>query len=201
MQRVAARKHPCSCDREGSFKELQNTTTDLAEAMSCNTALILAIIHVRFNAKYSVIIDKTQSRVVDLIVSTLRLSNLDIVASYVFRGGNNAPMPAAKSDGNDVPWSSNIGFTREYVAWFQSSNAREVTLYEETFEKRWASFVSSFFVLHRHKTLQGNPIGEGNFVLQVVSKEFLINIKRDEDVENLGKLLAEEECISEARIY
>ncbi|GJY01371.1 hypothetical protein Tco_0359523 [Tanacetum coccineum] len=48
------------------------------------------------------VIDKTQSRVVDLIVSTLRLSNLDIVASYVFRGGNKAPMPAAESVGNDV---------------------------------------------------------------------------------------------------
>ncbi|GJX28777.1 hypothetical protein Tco_0236856 [Tanacetum coccineum] len=35
----------------------------------------------------------------------------------------------------------------------------------------------------------------------VVSTEFLINIKRDEDVENLKKLLAEEECISGARIY
>ncbi|GJY13574.1 hypothetical protein Tco_0382883 [Tanacetum coccineum] len=35
----------------------------------------------------------------------------------------------------------------------------------------------------------------------VVSTEFLINIKRDEDVENLEKLLAEEECISGARIY
>ncbi|GKC30428.1 hypothetical protein Tco_1037722 [Tanacetum coccineum] len=35
----------------------------------------------------------------------------------------------------------------------------------------------------------------------VVSTEFLINIKRDGDVENLKKLLAEEECISGARIY
>ncbi|GJU49656.1 hypothetical protein Tco_1219211 [Tanacetum coccineum] len=65
------------------------------------------------------VIDKTQSRVVDLIVSTLRLSNLDIVASYVFRGGNNAPMPAAKSDGNDVPWSSNIGFTSKQTWWYR----------------------------------------------------------------------------------
>lgn len=47
-------------------------------------------------------IDKTQARIVDLIVSTLRLSNLDIVVSYVFRGGNKSPMPAAASVRNDV---------------------------------------------------------------------------------------------------
>ncbi|GJV19779.1 hypothetical protein Tco_1368799 [Tanacetum coccineum] len=35
----------------------------------------------------------------------------------------------------------------------------------------------------------------------VVLTEFLINIKRDEDIENLEKLLAEEECILGARIY
>ncbi|GJV60026.1 hypothetical protein Tco_1466126 [Tanacetum coccineum] len=69
-------------DREGSFKELQNTTTDFAEAIHFSETEL---------------IDKTQSRVVDLIMSTLRLSNLDIVASYVFRGGNKASMPADKS--------------------------------------------------------------------------------------------------------
>ncbi|GJV19783.1 hypothetical protein Tco_1368803 [Tanacetum coccineum] len=35
----------------------------------------------------------------------------------------------------------------------------------------------------------------------VVLTEFLINIKRDEDIENFEKLLAEEECILGARIY
>nr|GEV07714.1 probable transmembrane GTPase FZO-like, chloroplastic [Tanacetum cinerariifolium] len=92
------------------------------------------------------LIDKTQSRVVDLIVSTLRLSNLDIVASYVFRGGNKASMPAAESVRNDVlgpAISESQKLLGEYVAWLQSSNAREVTLYEETFEKRWYSFLDS----------------------------------------------------------
>ncbi|GKC11073.1 hypothetical protein Tco_1007855, partial [Tanacetum coccineum] len=36
------------------------------------------------------LVDKTQSRVVDLVVS------------YVFKGGNKAPMPAAESVRNDV---------------------------------------------------------------------------------------------------
>ncbi|GJU35472.1 hypothetical protein Tco_1183826 [Tanacetum coccineum] len=34
-------------------------------------------------------------------------------------------------------------FFGEYVACFQSNNAREVTRYEETFEKRWASLIDS----------------------------------------------------------
>lgn len=31
----------------------------------------------------------------------------------------------------------------EYVAWLQSNNAREIKHYEETFERRWASFMDS----------------------------------------------------------
>ncbi|GKC44116.1 hypothetical protein Tco_1061838, partial [Tanacetum coccineum] len=115
-------------DREGSFKELQNTTTDFAEAI----------------------------------------------------GVKNSPMLTAKSDGNVDPLSSNIGFT---MVDRRGSAMRQVYI-EKLRRPKGAviisiRFVSSFFVLHRHKTLQGNPIGEGNFVLQVVSTEFLINIKRD----------------------
>lgn len=89
------------------------------------------------------LIDKTQARVVQLLVSTLRLSNLDIVVSYVFRGGNTAPMPAATSIRNDIigpALSESQKLLGEYVAWLQSNNAREVKLYEEAFEKKWASF-------------------------------------------------------------
>nr|GEX80775.1 hypothetical protein [Tanacetum cinerariifolium] len=54
---------------------LVNTTTDPAEAMG----------NFLFDddIKFRIETEKTQSRVVDLIVSTLRLSNFDIVASYV----------------------------------------------------------------------------------------------------------------------
>ncbi|XP_076923259.1 putative transmembrane GTPase FZO-like, chloroplastic [Bidens hawaiensis] len=91
------------------------------------------------------LIDKTQAQVVDLIVSTLRLSNLDIVVSYVFRG-NKSPMPAVSSVRNDVLGPAVLESQRllgEYVKWLKSNNAREVELYEETFEKKWASVMDS----------------------------------------------------------
>ncbi|KAK9067624.1 hypothetical protein SSX86_011735 [Deinandra increscens subsp. villosa] len=91
------------------------------------------------------LIDKTQAQIVDLIVSTLRLSNLDIVVSYVFRG-NKSPMPAVASVRNDVLGPALLESQKlqgEYVGWLQSNNAREVELYEEAFEKKWASVMDS----------------------------------------------------------
>ncbi|KAL8224889.1 hypothetical protein R6Q57_017446 [Mikania cordata] len=90
-------------------------------------------------------IDKTQAQIADLILSTLQLSNLDIVISYVFRG-NKSPMPAVASVRNDVLAPALLEsqrFLGEYVTWLQSNNAREVKHYEETFEKNWASFMDS----------------------------------------------------------
>lgn len=121
-----------------SINELISSVKDYAYKMETES--------ISWKKQSLALIDKTQSRVVDLIVSTLRLSNLDIVASYVFRGGNKSPMPAAESVRNDVlgpAISDSQKLLGEYVAWLQSSNAREVTLYEETFEKRWASFIDS----------------------------------------------------------
>ncbi|KAD6120139.1 hypothetical protein R6Q59_026156 [Mikania micrantha] len=90
-------------------------------------------------------IDKTQAQIADLILSTLRLSNLDIVISYVFRD-NKSQMPAVASVRNDVLAPALLEsqrFLGEYVTWLQSNNAREVKHYEETFEKNWASFIDS----------------------------------------------------------
>ncbi|XP_076942044.1 putative transmembrane GTPase FZO-like, chloroplastic [Bidens hawaiensis] len=91
------------------------------------------------------LIDKTQAQIVDLIVSTLRLSNLDIVVSYVFRG-NKSPMPAVSSVRNDVLGPALLESQRllgEYVKWLKSNNARGVELYEETFERKWALVTDS----------------------------------------------------------
>ncbi|TXG63641.1 hypothetical protein EZV62_010635 [Acer yangbiense] len=47
-------------------------------------------------------IDATKSRVVELIESTLQLSNLDLVASYVLRGEKSATMPATSRIQHDI---------------------------------------------------------------------------------------------------
>lgn len=47
-------------------------------------------------------INSAQARVVRLVESTLQLSNVDLVASYVFRGEKSAQMPAIISVQNDI---------------------------------------------------------------------------------------------------
>lgn len=47
-------------------------------------------------------INSAQARVVRLVESTLQLSNVDLVATYVFRGENSTQMPATISVQNDI---------------------------------------------------------------------------------------------------
>lgn len=47
-------------------------------------------------------INSTQVRVVRLVESTLQLSNVDLVTSYVFRGEKSTQMPATTSVQNDI---------------------------------------------------------------------------------------------------
>ncbi|CAK9176861.1 unnamed protein product [Ilex paraguariensis] len=89
-------------------------------------------------------IDTTQARIVKLIESTLRLSNLDLATSYVFKGEKSASMPVASSIRNDIinpVLSEAQKLLGEYMTWLQSNNAREGRLYKELFEKRWPSFI------------------------------------------------------------
>ncbi|XP_057966562.1 probable transmembrane GTPase FZO-like, chloroplastic isoform X3 [Malania oleifera] len=48
------------------------------------------------------LIDATKARVVKLIESTLQLSNIDLAASYVFKGDKSSRMPATLSIQNDI---------------------------------------------------------------------------------------------------
>ncbi|KAF3436303.1 hypothetical protein FNV43_RR23395 [Rhamnella rubrinervis] len=97
------------------------------------------------------LIDTTKSRVMDLVEATLQLSNLDLVASSVFKGGKSATIPATSRVQNDIIGPALLDAQKllgEYVTWLQSSNVREGMLYKESFEKRWPSFVYPNSQLH-----------------------------------------------------
>ncbi|CAI9107845.1 OLC1v1007315C1 [Oldenlandia corymbosa var. corymbosa] len=90
------------------------------------------------------LIKSTQSRAVKVVESTLQLSNIDIVASYVFKGENSAAMPGTSTVRNDIigpAVSEAQDLIGEYLAWLQSSNAREGISFKEVLADRWASFV------------------------------------------------------------
>ncbi|KAB5557434.1 hypothetical protein DKX38_008343 [Salix brachista] len=88
------------------------------------------------------LIDATKCRVLELIESTLQLSNLDLVASYIFRGEKSATMPATLKIQNDIIGPALTDAQKllgEYLKWLQSNSARGGKLYKEQFEKRWTS--------------------------------------------------------------
>ncbi|KAF5455034.1 hypothetical protein F2P56_024653 [Juglans regia] len=89
------------------------------------------------------LIETTKSRVLELIEATLQLSNLDLVASYVFKAEKSGTMPATTRFQNDLigpALSDAQKLLGEYVTWLQSSNAQEGSLYKDSFEKEWPSY-------------------------------------------------------------
>lgn len=91
------------------------------------------------------LINSAQARVVRLVESTLQLSNVDLVASYVFRGEKSTQMPATISVQNDILGPAVLdgqNLLGEYTKWLQSKRDQEVQFYKQSFEKRWTSLVN-----------------------------------------------------------
>ncbi|XP_061358136.1 probable transmembrane GTPase FZO-like, chloroplastic isoform X2 [Gastrolobium bilobum] len=85
------------------------------------------------------LIETTKSRVVELVEATLQLSNLDIIASYVFKGEQYA-LPATSRIQNDIispAVSAAQKILGEYEDWLLYKNTQQGRLYKESFEKRW----------------------------------------------------------------
>ncbi|CAL1382954.1 unnamed protein product [Linum trigynum] len=84
------------------------------------------------------LIDATKTRVVDLIESTLQLSNLDLVASYVFK--EKSAMPSTLKIQNEIispALSDAQKLLEEYLTWLNSNSSREAKLFRESFDNRW----------------------------------------------------------------
>ncbi|XP_072066540.1 probable transmembrane GTPase FZO-like, chloroplastic [Arachis hypogaea] len=75
----------------------------------------------------SCLIETTKSRVVELIEATLLLSNLDIVASYAFKG-EKSTMAATSRIQNDIlgpAVSATQNLLGEYENWLRSKTAQQ----------------------------------------------------------------------------
>eukprot|EP00268_Persea_americana_P058683 TRINITY_DN7126_c0_g1_i7.p1 TRINITY_DN7126_c0_g1~~TRINITY_DN7126_c0_g1_i7.p1 ORF type:complete len:845 (-),score=168.11 TRINITY_DN7126_c0_g1_i7:738-3128(-) len=116
------------------------------------------------------LIKTAQARAVKLTESTLQLSNIDLVASYFFKGEKSGSMPATLSIQNEIISPALSGVQRllgEYLTWLHSSNACEGKRIKETFEKRWPTFVNSRHQVHSEAY---ELMGKGDEVsLQVVT--------------------------------
>ncbi|XP_045808874.1 probable transmembrane GTPase FZO-like, chloroplastic [Trifolium pratense] len=88
-------------------------------------------------------IESTKSRVVELVEATMKLSNLDTIASYVFKGEKHA-MPSTSRIQNDIidPSVSSVQqILGDYENWLSSKNTQQGKIYKESFEKRWSSLI------------------------------------------------------------
>ncbi|KAE8683173.1 hypothetical protein F3Y22_tig00111213pilonHSYRG00346 [Hibiscus syriacus] len=105
-------------------------------------------------------IDATKSRILEIVESTLPLSNLDIVASVLLKGvSSTSSLPATSRVQNDIlgPVLTDArNLLGDYAAWLQSNNARERNIYKESFEKRWPSvtFSDKHYALETNKLLR-----------------------------------------------
>lgn len=92
------------------------------------------------------LINTTQERISKLVESTLRMSNIDVATSYLFKGEKSTFMPVTSIVRNDIidpAVSEAKNVVSEYITWLQSSNAREAKSYTESFAKKWPLLVES----------------------------------------------------------
>ncbi|WOG83692.1 hypothetical protein DCAR_0102869 [Daucus carota subsp. sativus] len=121
-----------------SVNELLGSVEDYAQKMESESIL--------WRRKTLSLIDDTKSRALKLTESTLVISNIDIVTTYVFRGNKGALVPAASVIQNDIigpALSEAQKLLGDYVTWLQSNNAREGRSYLESFKKKWPSIVNT----------------------------------------------------------
>ncbi|KAJ8899434.1 hypothetical protein K2173_018408 [Erythroxylum novogranatense] len=136
-----------SCEtllKEDCLRARQDLTsaTELVESVR-DYAMKMENESIAWRRKALSLIDATKSRVIELIKSTLQLSSVDVVSSYIFKGEKPTMMPGTLKIQNDVIGPGLLETKKllgEYLTWLQSSNVREGKLYKESFSRRWPSF-------------------------------------------------------------
>lgn len=121
-----------------SVKELMGTVEEYALRMENESA--------SWRRQIFSLVESAKARVLNLVESTLQLSNLDLALSLVFKGDKSTSIPATQSIQNDIvgpALSDALRVAGEYTAWLRESNVYEAKRYKETFEKRWPSFGDS----------------------------------------------------------
>ncbi|EEF41711.1 conserved hypothetical protein [Ricinus communis] len=96
-------------------------------------------------------IETTKSRVLELIESTLQISNLDLATSYLLKGEKSTMTPTSLRVQHDIigPAVSDVQkLLEEYALWLKSNSAHESKLYKEAFEKRWPSIINPDSRMH-----------------------------------------------------
>ncbi|XP_078445105.1 FZO-like protein [Wolffia australiana] len=88
------------------------------------------------------LVGKAKARAVNMVESTLRLSNIDLITTYALKGEKSGPISSSTSVIQNEIINPALVETRmlmgEYLLWLRSSMDREGQIYLDSFEKRWS---------------------------------------------------------------
>ncbi|EPS74309.1 hypothetical protein M569_00446, partial [Genlisea aurea] len=101
---------------------------------------------ISWKRKISSLIDNAVARAIKLVESSLKLSNVDIVTSYILSREKYVQMPVSLSLQNEVmapAFSEAQKLVGEYCLWLHSSSSRKANFCRDSFEKRWPFVVAS----------------------------------------------------------
>ncbi|XP_014754907.1 probable transmembrane GTPase FZO-like, chloroplastic isoform X2 [Brachypodium distachyon] len=93
----------------------------------------------------SSLIERAKSRAITLMESTLQLSNIDLISTYMLAGEKGTSAKATSFVQNDIlspALDDAVNLMGEYSTWLSSSNIREANLYLECFHERWSSLLT-----------------------------------------------------------
>ncbi|KAJ3676280.1 hypothetical protein LUZ60_003692 [Juncus effusus] len=85
-------------------------------------------------------IEKAKERAINMMESTLQLSNLDLIFVYAFKGEKSSSAPASSAVQNEIltPALSEVQtLLGEFSTWLESSNTKEANYYLDLVHERW----------------------------------------------------------------
>lgn len=104
------------------------------------------------------LIETAKTRAIQLVESTLQLSNIDLIATYAFKGEKSNPLPVTSTVQNEIIGPALNDAQRvlgEYSRWLLSTNAHEGKGFMEQFDKQW------HVLIDQEKPENSMLVGEG----------------------------------------
>ncbi|XP_031500207.1 probable transmembrane GTPase FZO-like, chloroplastic [Nymphaea colorata] len=133
------------------LEEQQRVNQDLSSAKELvgsvkNYALKMENESMSWKRQALSLVGSAKARVVEVIKSTLQLSNVDVITTYIFRGRGSGSLLAVSNVEKEIIGTALCDAKKlleDYLTWLHSSNIRECMRCKETFEKKWPAFSSA----------------------------------------------------------
>ncbi|KAM0883039.1 hypothetical protein ACQ4PT_031897 [Festuca glaucescens] len=136
-QRLVKLEYEKAIDDLTSIRDLVSGANNYAEKIEADSN--------SWQKQISSLIERAKSRAITLMESTLQLSNIDLIFTYMLTGEKGPSAKATSFVQNDIlspALDDAVDLLSEYSTWLSSSNTREANLYLECFHERWDSLIT-----------------------------------------------------------